>query len=482
MKKKQCILVIIILLLVVSAVNAAPFTLPDLMNALQADNAAWQNNEASSKAGYSQYLSNRASLFPSITGDLPLSYSGYLNENTPEGYTRQEGNSLSIRPGISLTQLIPTAGLLSATVSDEITRSEITNLNNTSFDPVWNNSINVSAALSQPIYFGNAYQAAKTAIEKNLENNRLKTLEMRNQLVIAAIQDYYNIKQALYTRELIQSRLEKDRENYKRVEREWELGLWTKSVLYQAQTLLIKSETDLLEGEQTLEALMGLFRSSFGLEADPEFLPEVILYPREEMEIGEIIAEVRANSPETVQISNGLDLQRSAIVSYEKEHAPVFTLGGGWNMNNGLKDNEATGSSFSISLGISANLYDGGSFRNTRDKMDFELEGIEETLTARTIQLENQTRGLLDSITRALQLAELYDLQEEASRYEYEKGLLDLELGQITKKELSEHRINLENALLAIQQNKININIYYLHLLSSMGRDLSELEFLKKEL
>ncbi|MBI9101396.1 MAG: TolC family protein [Spirochaetales bacterium] len=490
MKVRKILLTILIIGISIPILSADEFTISTLIDALEKESPVWQGNQSSARAAASQYRASLSSLYPSISGSLPVTYSGSSSE-TPDSATMlsQAGDGLSIGPEISVTQLLPTAGIFTASVGNSVEMARINDYQlppslgggTGSSDPSWSNGTTITAGINQPLYFGKAYQAAKTAIEKNLENSQASVLDTGNQLVIGAITDFYGLKQSIYSLELIKTRLEKDRESYKRVETEYEMGLWTKSVLYQAQSLLLQSETDLLEAEQILEARKGLFTATYGLSSDPQISPEIHSLKEPEIDLQEVLMKVRSESPETRQLQNAIELQNSAIVSTEKNHAPTLNLGGSWNKSSGLGDNEDSSSLFSITLSLSASLYDGGSYRNNLEKMRADLSGLDATLSARMLQLENQTINLVGSIQRSKQLEELYLLQEEAARYEYDRGVLDFELGQITKKDLSELQLALENVLLGVQQNRINTNLYYLQLLAYQGEDLSKAEILRKD-
>jgi len=456
--------------------NRTGISLGDLILSLEGNNGEYRSNEASARMDLNDYLIARANLLPSVRGSLPLSHTRLKEENIPAS-PDQETRNLSGGAGLSVTQLLPTAGTLSAELTGRISRDTYLPA-----DPILSANLQLSAGLSQPLYFGNAYRAARSIIQETYDAGCSEVLDSRNRLIRTVLEDYYRIQQARFSRDLIRVRLEGDTESYQRVEAEYEMGLWTKSVLYQALTARLQSETDLLEAEQNRETLERAFLARYGLTLPEGNTGEVRLFPREELEEETLLPRILAHNPQALRLNSQAEISRAGLVTARKDQAPAVSLGSSWTRNTGLGSSDLLYDSLTLSLEFSASLYGGGRDRRTLQNRREEILQAESALTDWNIQLESQVRTLLASLERSEQMARLLELKVEAATYEFQKGEVDLEMGKITKKELSEQRLALEKALLDRQENIISANNTYLQLLSLEGRDLRELPFIGKEL
>ena len=165
----------------------------------------------------------------------------------------------------------------------------------------------------------------------------------------------------------------------------------------------------------------------------------------------------------------------------EKDTGPVLSLGGSYSYLTNVDNLEINRNVLTLSLGLSGNIFDGGADDATMESGKALIKQLESDLSVVLVDLEIQTKTLANSISQAKKLMELYNFQEEAAQYEFEKGLKDLELGQITEKELSELQIDLENTKISKQQNIININMFYLRLAVLQGVDLLHHPIVRKQ-
>jgi outer membrane protein TolC len=481
MMNKKSVIGVILLLLIPLSVPCDTFEIPDLISALKKSSPAWEANRTSFGVAHSRYRASRSSLYPSLSLSVPLSYRDYESDG---GLVSTNGDSFSGSAELVLSQLLPTAGIFTLSGGNELAmeRTSESVPPPASTGPLWSSTTSIAANLTQPLYFGDAYGAAKRLIEKSRDGELSAALSGGNELIMAAVGDFYELKQSTYSLDLIKTRLEREEENYRRVEAEYGMGLWTKSVLYQAKSLLLKARTDLLEAEQQLETKLDRFMAMYGLTEMPELGSDVKMLASPSGRLfEELLDRVLTGNLELAGMRSRVEIKRSEIIALEKEHAPVLSAGGGWNMTMGLGDNETSASSYSVTLSVSAPLLDGGSYANSRKRMDYELQGLEASLQDARTGLTNRLKSTINLLKRGEELAELYELQKEAAEYEYERGLVDYEMGRITKKELSELELALEQVLLSIQQNRISTNMNLLQLHALQGIDLSESSLLSGE-
>ena len=462
--KIRFIILTLIYLSGLQALLAEEYTLSMLIDSLD-DNMHFAKAQALSQMGMYDYKAARASLYPSISGSIPFTISDTETNNIPIGLGNKKDQSIIIEPGITINQLLPTAGTLTAEISDIVTRSDLE-------APEWTNTIGISINFLQPVFFKGAFDATLGIINKTYENSNLTALTAKNSMVLNAIENYYNLKQTIFNLELIQIRFIRDQENFKRINQEFEMGLWTKSELYQARSILIKSETDLLEAEQVMDIARQSIITNYSLPGNFTVSPIVDSIDLEEIDFKEILREVISNNPAADQARNILNIQESSLTILRKDTGPELSLGGSYSYLTDIENPENNKSVLTLSLGLRGNIFDGGADNAAMESGKAIVKQLKSDLSIILLDLEIQIKKLVNSISRSFKLMDLYNFQEEAALYEYEKGIKDLELGQITEKDLSELQINLENTKLSKQQNIININMFYLKLANLQGVDL----------
>lgn len=468
-------LIIVICFISLAGLGAEEYTLDMLIESLE-NSIHFERTYAIERMGHHNYKNSRALLYPQIDGNIPLSISGLDEKNVTSGINSERTQSITAEPGISISQYLPTAGLLTAQISDAITVIPVTEINSVSLltDPKWTNTTSLSINLSQPVFFKGAFDAALEITEKTYENNNLDVLEARNSLAISAVRNFYDLKQALFNLELIQIRFRNDKETYKRINQEFEMGLWTKSKLYQAKSILIKSEIDFVESTQKLETARQTIISNYSLPLEFKVTPNVESLSFGELDYDTVIEKIINSSTGISKAKNLLNMQKASMIVLRKDNGPVLNLGGAYTYLNDFENWESNRKVFSISLGLTGNIFDGGASNAKMDSERAVLQQLETSLTTILIDLEIETKSILNSLSRSSQLTELYNFQEEAAQYEFNKGVKDLELGQITEKDLSELQINLENTRMSKQQNVINTNMFYLQLANLQGLDLMQ--------
>ncbi|MCK5198145.1 MAG: TolC family protein, partial [Spirochaetales bacterium] len=306
------------------SIGAEEYTINMLISSL-GDNIHIVKTEALAQMGLSNHKAARASLYPTISGSIPISLTGIEENNYTTGIDIQKSQSLTVEPGISVIQFLPSAGSLTAEISDSVAMNKLIEIVPTGFptDPEWTNTTAVSLTLSQPVFFKGAFDAAFGIIGKTYENNNLDVLESRNFLAISAVQSFYDLKQAAFNLELVQIRFMKDKENYKRINQEFEMGLWTKSELYQAKSILIKSEIDLVETTQTLDAARQSIISNYSLSSEFDVTPSVASLNFEELHYDIIIEEIIENSTVINRAKNLINMQKASLTVLRKNEGPV---------------------------------------------------------------------------------------------------------------------------------------------------------------
>ncbi len=452
------------------------FTLQDIVDSIEKNSPYFKKSFSELKENRFQYSLGKKERLLMINGNLPLSYQ--VSSSREITGDMQDSTVVSAGTGISFSQLLPTAGTLTGSISDSIGRTySAEGLVNSE----WENTLTVSAAFKQPLFFLNAYKAADMQLKKNFENSRIQFNKTRNEIIIRGVEDFYTIKQLKFSLELITSRLKADTVDYGRTEREFSLGAVTKSSLYQAKKQLIQSKTDMMQAEQKIESALSLFKEIYALKEKVQISSSVKIFPDEDFNREGFLREVLKGNPDILTIKNAIHIQKAAITIKKKDQAPVFSFSGDLSLKNEIQENVFKQLDYSITAMIDTSIFDGGRYAENLNKMKETKAGLGSDLDLSVIQVKNQVMSLFNAQERMRKLMELYGLQIEAAEYEVVKGKKDLELGQITKREFSELESEFEQALLDRQQNIINMNLNYLKLLALRGDNLSGLPLLRKE-
>lgn len=478
-QKKRTISISLLFLLAVlplTAANGNGATLERILEALSENHPAFRSNEATRQASRAGYREARSALYPRIELTVPVSGNS-LQYDYPSSavYPDEALSSASLAPQVSISQLLPSSGTVSAVLTDKV---EWSNYNSTSYqvtDDDIDNSLTATFRLSQPLHFGGAYQAVVTQIEMERESAELKSLAERNRLTLQALRDYYNYRQALYQVQLITARLKSDRETFRRVEREYELGLWTRAKTAQAQSALLQSEADLVKAEQSRDAAGRILEALYGLppsQSGTGTAEALLLLPQDPGAPQDLGKAAREANPELQQLLNSIAVSRAELILKARDNAPRLESGVSYTYNQGISAPDERLHTVSLDLQISASLGDGGAFRHADARRRKTLRSLEAQLNNQEITLEARLLSLQDSVERNQKLIRIYSLQAEAADYDYQRGQKDFDLGQITRKELLDKQLALENARLSIQSAIIDRNLALLELYSTAGRDI----------
>ena len=453
-------------------------SLISLLEAQRTNSQAWASNEAFLQTGDLQLDISRAALYPqldaAIDGNGANSFLTRITGET-EVYQLRNNYNLALSPSLSISQLLPSAGILTGSVSDTVSGSGLEESDyplEPAADLDFNNILNLSLGLSQPLYFGNAYEAARTQMGEAHEINRIRYLDNRNFLISTAINDYYSLIQTAYQKQLVEARLETNTEYEKRMLSEHSLGLWTQAQLNSAKAARLQSEADLLKAEQSYSLARNRIKTLYGIELliDPASADvEIIPFDRDSLDTA-VMLETR--NPETLITEKQVSIAESDIIITKKDSAFRLNAGGSYSYSNSF-DGDSSSDSLSISLSLSMPLLDGAASKKLIELKQNEAIKLKTDLNEQQKTAASQLQMHLDNIELRQKLAEIYILQEEAAVFEYDKGSRELELGHITQKELLDLQIELENTRLTVLLNKIELNLAVLQLYRQLGFDLN---------
>ncbi|MDC7226922.1 MAG: TolC family protein [Spirochaetales bacterium] len=487
---KKLVVVLILLLpapLGLWAIDDISFNDPvlnEILRAQQLNSRSWASNEAEIEAGLLKYDISRSSLYPQISAGLDGSGTNSFLSTSPAASPEQtydieikNNYSFSLTPSLAISQLLPSAGTLSGSFSNTITGEGIEESNyylSPAEDTEYSNYLYFSLGLTQPLYFGKAYDAARRQINDSLEISRLAWCDSRNSLIIAAVTDYYSLMQSAYRLELVQSRLTANTEYEKRMRREHSLGMWTSAQLNTATAARLQAEADQLKAERAYTSARERISILYGIEIDldPDAV-DIEMLPFS-FEIDELRSLLYEGNPESGIIAKQKSSAEADVILAEKEAAWSFYADSSYSITSGISQAGFT-DSLSLSIGLSMPVVDGNAAKKNIELKKSRAAKLEDDMSEQRKIAAANLQILLDSIELSGKLNDIYTLQEETAAFDLEKGGLELELGHITQKELIELQAVLENARLSILLNKIDYNINVLTVYRMLGIDLGML-------
>lgn len=456
-----------------------------MLMALKTGSRAYSANEAYLKGGKLQWDASMSSYYFQLDGGIDTSGKNSFSSRTSDGSEINNNYSFSAGPELSFSRLLSSGGTLSGSLSDSISGSGIEQSDSLILpqqDIEFQNDLSLSIAYSQPLYFGDAYDSSLAQIDSTLAISEANYMNNRNILVISTVQDYYNLITAKYRLDLINVRLETNTESLRRMEKEFQLGIWTAGQLNTAKAASLQAEADSLKARQTLISTSELLVSVYGL--DEKQLPELSGSSSAGADIPEIrlidftdeqmLSRLSSNNPDLKISLSRIAAAEAAVIIQENDSAMILSAGGGYNISNGLSE-DTFSDSFSLSLNLSSSVLDGGTAQSAAALKNNELQRLRNEFEDSRKRTVSQLKILFDSIILSGKLSEIYSLQEETGRLEYNKGLKEFELGGITQKDLLDLQIDLENTRLSVLLNRIDKNLAVLELYQLLGYDLESM-------
>ena len=457
-----------------------------ILEAQRRNSQAWASNEAFLETGTIQFDLSRSVLFPQLQATIDGSGSNSFTNRIvvdPDTYELKNKYNLALSPKLSISQLLPSSGVLTGSISDTVSGNGLEESDyplEEATDIKFSNTLNFSVGIAQPLYFGNAYEASRTQINESREINRITYLDNRNYLITSAIGDYYDLVQAVYQKQLVQARLETNTEYEKRIIREHSLGLWTKAQLNSAKAARLQSEADLLKADQALSLADSRIKTLYGINLNIDLAStniDMIPFDPGSTDAASLLSE---QNPETRISEKQLLIAESDITLEEKDAAFRLNLGSSYYITKAI-DDESSSDNLSFSIGLSMPLLDGSASKNSIELKRNRTAKLKTDLNEQRKSAASQLQTYLDNIELRQKLSEIYILQEETAAFDYEKGSRELELGHITQKELLELQIELENTRLSILINRIETNLTVLQTYRLLGFDLSILAGAQEE-
>ena len=464
-----------------------PLTLAETFGSVETTSRRWFADELSLEEARLAYRRARAIIYPVLDVSAPVSVDSTLRET----FTSQVGPSsvevqrngaysLATSPGLTLRQSLPTGGTLSATLSDSMGISDPGEFDPSSAGDSYpandriDHTLRFGLSLNQPLYFkGNAFSASLELAENTFGRAQLDRDRRRNQLAYEAAGLYYQIQYLAYSRSLVASRNEASGRRLQTVEREFELGMHTRSVLLQAQLSVQKAQIDLYDAQRALDQSLAEFRGLYGLPQDRQMGERVDVFPLPDHDLDETAARALDANPDVQSLRLAAADAANAIVLYEAERAPRLSVGADLTYaDRSEEDLPNRSTAFSGSVVVSANLFDGRTTRLRLDEMALASDRAALELEQARMALQRDVTTAIEDLERNRRYMEYLQAAMEVAAYEFEKGGRDRDLGVITDRELQDLELTLETTRLEIARETMEDNLLKIRLLAMQGEDI----------
>lgn len=323
-------------------------------------------------------------------------------------------------------------------------------------------------SVQQPIYLGGKLMIARQQAEKALELTELQQRQKENELLLNIIQSYYNVLLAEERVRIEEEALELIREHKRIAEVSYKAGLSLKTDLLQVEIEENKAILSLERARNDLAMARRLFANMIGSDIGdrvflaPEFLPEPLL----DKELALSLA--RENRVEFKLLDINQDILDLSLKMETSTYLPNIVLVGNYQWQGSeLKFEDGNAS---ITLALSMNIFDKGLARNSRMKLNEELnkvvlnkDNLEELLA---IDLENQLLRIEENLNNIrLQRLNLQRAEENLALEEKR-----FEAGTGTNMEVLNAGMVLKTTRIASIQAEYQYEISLYQLLEKTGR------------
>lgn len=433
--------------------------------------------EAQEKAQKAGLREQRASLFPTVGLSVPLGVEDTVIEHSED---EERGdvdvhNRLSLTPGVGLSasQLLPTGGTLSGSLQGSFSYRDVgevdpegaASLLGYSLDPSRALSVSAGLTLSQPLS-GGVFRALQEQLRLREEEAAWTALSSRNQLVLEAARDYFQLLVLAYRRRLAEDRMKATVARAERIERESALGLWTRTALLQSRAEAEREKLAFEEADAAYREYASYVREAYGITEIPDD-GALSPFPTPSLSVEEVVAR----NPELMLARIRADLERAGAVLLRRDAAPVLEVSVGASHSRSL-DEDAYTTGIEGSASFSVRFADGGAAASRLEAAEARISRAEAEYETTRAGVRRQAASLLGRIARYGRQQEVDAMLVEAARMELEVAERDLEAGRTTVHAVQEKKLALDSVLLESFQHTVDYNLAVLEVYALAGYDL----------
>ncbi|MEM5948292.1 TolC family protein [Spirochaetia bacterium 38H-sp] len=431
----------------------------------------------SQEQALSDYAQAKASFYPSLSLSAPFSWSDTVINRTESGaQTVDIKDSVSLDPSVSLSlsQLLPTAGILSASIAGGYSYSDIGSVSPSYFssvyslDPVSTANFSLSLSLSQPVFTKPFYSVLQENLTYKEKAVRRSVLEEKNNILRAFVADCFSVWSHFYNVDVLHTRYESSVARSERFKKEKELGLWTDRQVLSAEIEARRAKLALDNAEASLERLEAAFKARYGIDV-PKF-SDMPVWAAPDVSFDDVLV----GNIELAKLKASANEAKIARLSVEKDISPSVSASVSASINNTLDDVP-----YSFSLSGSASIYvtvfDAGASKARVDSAGVAEKRALMAVDDYVLTLRTRYEELVYKLNSYDSQRKVDEDMLRAAEMELDAAERELEKGHSTVSAVREKALAVDTARMDMWSNLVEYNLAVLDLYMLAGKDLEEL-------
>jgi len=495
----QCILFLFCISFLYAADNA--LALQDFIHNLETTCPGFTDNNLTLAKADAALKEGRAVLYPVISISAPVNYQYnpqrviFSTGNTE--VLALDGSSLAVIPEVSISQYLPTAGVLGVALKSSYSQMNIAEISPAEYAAlaeqqgfpantnIFRNTPNLAISYTQPLTFENSYQAGLTLLQASYAMAKKNFHITRNLLVYNGVRSFCELAVLDKALQLAKSGFQLATNTYQETDQDYKLGRATQVLLLKAQAALKKAELEVTSAQDAYTITFAQFRALYGIAPDARISINQD-YPATLINTDHLTDEVLQNNPELRIAADSCRISQANLT--QAKAANVFTLGLGANwlfdsnetritepgraFASPFTDSGNTG--FTLNVTLSGKLFDGNVKKQKIQQAELNVQIAERALTAKKAELQNQLKRLQAAVAKCQSNVEYQKINLQVAKLEYDNVTEKLALGQVSRLELQLLTRNLDTARMSLIQAQNDWLFTSLELLILAGTDLWE--------
>jgi len=236
-----------------------------------------------------------------------------------------------------------------------------------------------SLSFTQPIYMGGRIRLGIEQAKRGLKMAEVQNEQKKSEILSQIINSYYNLIMAQERVEIEEQALSLVKKHKNIAESSYDSGVALKTDLLQAEIELSKAQNRLKNAKNQFELAKKSFKNQIGIDKSQKITikDSSQLVPEINLDQEKLYEKALTNKPELKMMELNQDLTKTNLKLEEKSNFPQIMLIGNYSWQGSELDFE--NGSGNIVLSASMNLFDSGKSNIKENKIEKELENIEDS-------------------------------------------------------------------------------------------------------
>jgi len=331
-------------------------------------------------------------------------------------------------------------------------------------------------SITQPIFTGGKLTKGVQLARANLESTQIDEFLARNDLTLQVSQAYLGMLVAQEFVRVATETYEIAEGFYQITQQMFNEGLASKLDLLQSEVQMANLVPRVTQAENAVRLSEAGLKTVMGVQgAQSLLLTDELRYKKHQYSLDELLSEALTNRHELKQMDLRGLMGRHALSVARGDYLPMIALSGSYStFGNDLAEYNQWEDSYTISLGLNFNLFNGGKRRTGVQKAHAAIRQAELGRTALEDGIELEVEGayltLIESESTLLSSEKTVAQAEEAARL----AQLQYQAGTITNLQTTQIHTNLTNARANYTQALFNYTLAGIRIKRAVGRNLVE--------